>query len=367
MQSRARARFKDSKSSASGEVDEKALRQSRRAFEQALRDLVHALLSADADPVPSCPRCKGTAVDKKGYTHRYTGRLPTYICRGCGQYFNRLSFTPLAHRAVEHIDAFISLLFQPLSYAEAARQLGMDAPAISSAVKDFKRWLSIDATDARHIVLGGRFATVTALTSGADADDSVEEDRRLSEMLLSDFDEIHAPMHGPTPCPACGSMQVRTKGIWGDFPRYQCSLCGKQFNRRTGTPFTRNRDAARQRELIRYLSLPLPIIQLAEMIETDAGITARLIDEFRERCNQLDASGSLASRIRAGAQPDKKTPCVCCGARNLRFYADLRPVRCMHCGRLMSIRREVTEHNGVLQVGAWQGAGIDAESQRWNR
>lgn len=98
MQSRARARIKDSKSSASGEVDEKALRQSRRAFEQALRDHVQALLSPDADPVPSCPRCKGTAIDKKGYTHRYTGRLPTYICRGCGQYFNRLSFTPLAQR-----------------------------------------------------------------------------------------------------------------------------------------------------------------------------------------------------------------------------------------------------------------------------
>ncbi|WP_367647163.1 hypothetical protein [Burkholderia latens] len=96
--------------------------------------------------------------------------------------------------------------------------MGMDAPAISTAVKDFKRWLSIDATEARHIVLGGRFATVSALTSGADAADSVEEDRQLSKMLLSDFDKIHAPMHVPTPCPACGSMQVRTTGIWGDFP-----------------------------------------------------------------------------------------------------------------------------------------------------
>ncbi|WP_415872941.1 DUF746 domain-containing protein [Burkholderia ubonensis] len=50
-------------------------------------------------------------------------------------------------------------------------------------------------------------------------------------------------------------------------------------------PFTRNRDASRQRELIRYLSLPLPIIELSEMIQTDAGIMARLISEFRERCD----------------------------------------------------------------------------------
>ncbi|WP_415877573.1 transposase-like zinc-binding domain-containing protein [Burkholderia ubonensis] len=53
-------------------------------------------------------------------------------------------------------------------------------------------------------------------------------------MLLNDYDDIHAPMHGPTACPACGSVQVRTKGISGELPRYQCSLCRKQFNRRTG-------------------------------------------------------------------------------------------------------------------------------------
>jgi hypothetical protein len=98
MQSQAPSRTKLAMPSSSNAVDEKTLRQSRRAFEQALRDHVQALLSPDADPVPSCPRCKGTAIDKKGYTHRYTGRLPTYICRGCGQYFNRLSFTPLAQR-----------------------------------------------------------------------------------------------------------------------------------------------------------------------------------------------------------------------------------------------------------------------------
>ncbi|WP_157642803.1 DUF746 domain-containing protein [Burkholderia ubonensis] len=51
-------------------------------------------------------------------------------------------------------------------------------------------------------------------------------------------------------------------------------------------PFTRNRDASRQRELIRYLSLPLPIIELSEMIQADGGIMARLISEFRERCDR---------------------------------------------------------------------------------
>ncbi|WP_244136297.1 DUF746 domain-containing protein [Burkholderia sp. BCC0405] len=310
---------------------------------------MHALLSPNADPVPSCPRCKGTEIDKKGYTYRYTGRLPTYICRGCGQYFNRVSLTPLAHRSVEQIDAFISLLFQPLSYAEAARRLGMEAQAICHSVKEFKRWLSIDADDARHILLGGRF-TAEQSTSDVSADDVEKEDRPLSDVLLNDFDEVHAPMHGPTACPACGSMQVRTKGVWGDLPRYQCSLCRKQFNRRTGTPFTRNRDAARQRELIRYLGLPLPIIQLAEMIQTDPSITKRLINEFRERCNQLDPSGKMAARIRAGVPPGKDTACVWCGVRNLRFYDDGRPVRCTHCGRLISMRRRIVVRNECIEI-----------------
>ncbi|KVD10799.1 hypothetical protein WM11_23105 [Burkholderia ubonensis] len=32
--------------------------------------------------------------------------------------------------------------------------------------------------------------------------------------------------------------------------------------------------------------MPLPIIELSEMIQTDAGIMARLISEFRERCDR---------------------------------------------------------------------------------
>lgn len=127
-------------------TDGKRLRQSLREFEQALRDHVKKLLSPDANPVPSCPRCKGTDIDKKGYTHRIAGRLPAYLCAGCGVYFNRLSDTPLSHRSAEQIDLFISLLCPPLSCAEAARQLGMDAQAVCDSVRAYRQWLCIAPT-----------------------------------------------------------------------------------------------------------------------------------------------------------------------------------------------------------------------------
>ncbi|WP_446728014.1 DUF746 domain-containing protein [Paraburkholderia sp. SG-MS1] len=37
--------------------------------------------------------------------------------------------------------------------------------------------------------------------------------------------------------------------------------------------------------MILYLALPLPVIQRADIIETDIGITARLVEEFRRRCD----------------------------------------------------------------------------------
>lgn len=182
------------------------------------------------------------------------------------------------------------------------------------------------------------------------------EDQTLTHVLTSDFDDIHSPRHDPLPaCPICGDRHVRRKGTVG-LPRFLCNGCGTQFNRRTGTPFTRNRDAGRQRELIRYLSLPLPLIQLADLIETDVSITARLIDEFRHRCSQIDPSGHLALRIRACAQPEADTPCVRCGARNVRFSPeDMGRGRCGTCGRLISIRREIDEADGLLRAGTWQG------------
>ncbi|KIP17248.1 hypothetical protein KY49_7042 [Burkholderia sp. MSHR3999] len=133
-----------------------------------------------------------------------------------------------------------------------------------NTVREFRYWLC-EFDPSECISLGGR---LRISATGVAEDLMAQEDRLLIESMLSGYDEIHAPMHGPTTCLACGSARVRTEGIWGDLPRYQRSLCRKQFNRRTSTPFTRNHGAACQRELIRYMSLPLSLIRLVEMIET---------------------------------------------------------------------------------------------------
>lgn len=56
-------------------------------------------------------------------------------------------------------------------------------------------------------------------------------------------------------CRLTRSPRIRRKGTIG-LPRFRCGVCGKRFNRRSGTLFTRNRDIERQRKLMRYLTLP---------------------------------------------------------------------------------------------------------------
>jgi transposase-like protein len=325
-----------------------------------LRDVVARLMSPDSNPVPPCPRCGGTKVAKQGYARLRTGPLPCFRCEACGRHFSRLSDTPLTHRPLRlYIDALAALLPRQLSCAEAAAQLGVTPAGIAGMVRTLRHWLLQLDPGGRHearVRLGGRATAVrTPVLAPDDAD--VCEDRLLSVTLLADFDDLHSVRHEPLPaCPACGDARVRRKGIVGGLPRFRCGACGVQFNRRTGTPFTRNRVAHRQRQLIRYLALPLPLVQLAAMIDTDPMITARLVGELRRRCGQLDPSGDLASRIRACARPDADTPCSWCGARRVRFDVPGIVVgKCAVCSRLVSLRRRVVERDGLLVAGPWMG------------
>jgi RNase P subunit RPR2 len=94
-------------------------------------------------------------------------------------------------------------------------------------------------------------------------------------------------------------------------------------------------------------------MQLAEMLDAVAGIAARLIRELCQRCDQLDPSGQLSSRIRVGVRPALNTPCLHCGAQRARFTAP-GPAHCANCGHLISMRRPVIERMGVLEAGPWQ-------------
>ncbi len=325
-----------------------------------LRGVVARLMSPDCRPVPPCPRCGGMKIAKKGYARLRTGPLPCFRCEACGCHFSRLSGTPLSHRPLRlHIDALVGLLPRPLSCVEAAARLGIGEAAAGDTVRVLRRWLPGLEPEGRYeaqVRPGGRATAVRAPRLAPDGGDVVE-DRLPSATLLADFDGIHSTRHEPLPpCPACGATGARRKGIVRGLPRFQCGRCGVQFNRRTGTPFTRNRIAHRQRRLIRYLALPLPLTQLAAMIDTDPMITARLVREFQRRCAQPDPSGDLASRIRACARPDANMPCSWCGARRVRFdVPGIVPGKCGQCSRLVSLRRQVVERDGLLVAGPWMG------------
>lgn len=318
-------------------------------------------MSQDSEPVPACPRCSSFRVQKKGYARLRAGPLPTYRCEPCGHFFSRLTGTPLSKRRFRtQIDELIALLPQSISCAQAARELGVMEDTVRNLVRLIRRWLlELDPSGhyERDVQMGGHL-TAAQERAYLQAAGIVYEDRELTRTLTADFDEIHSLRHEPLPrCPDCGCSHIRRKGTVG-LPRFRCNDCGMQFNRRTGTPFSRNRDIGRQRKLIRYLALPLPLIQLSEILEADPGIAARLVEEFRHRCNQIDLSGNLASRISVCTRPDAHTQCVRCGARNVQFDpSGTLPGRCGTCGPLMSLRREISEVNGVLCAGQWQSVG----------
>lgn len=334
--------------------------QDAEALVQFLTEHVRHLMSPVGEPVPPCPRCGGTDIAKRGYQRRCKGRLPVYECRSCGVNFNRLAGSPLAHRLFRNrIYEYIALLPQPLSFREAARQLGVMDFTVGSVVRLFRRWLlELDPSGQyeRGVRLGGRIGAQQALPPPPVDEEVVREDVGLTAVLLADFEHLHSPNGGQLPaCPYCNGRTVSSHGRQGKFPRFLCRECGKKFTRRTGTPFCRNRPQGerRQRELIRYLGLPLPTAQLAETLDALESITERLIQEFRERCDQLDPSGQLVSRIRAGIRPATDTPCLHCGARRVQF-AVRGPGSCAQCGRIISMRRPVYERSGVLEAGPWE-------------
>lgn len=324
-----------------------------------LLEQVGRLMSPLADPVPPCPRCGASGSRKRGYQKNRQGRLPAYECRHCGAYFNRLAGSPLAYRLFrDRLHDYIALLPLPLSFREVARRLGTTELTVASVVRLFRRWLlelDLSGQYERSVLLGGRLAAQQPLPPPPLEEPVVREDADLTAVLAADFYRLHSPYIGQPPaCPYCNGTQVHYHGRQGRFPRFRCKACEKNFTRRTGTPFCRNRPQGeqRQRELIRYLGLPLPTAQLAEILDAGENIAERLIHEFRERCDQLDPSGSLASRIRAGIRPSADTPCVHCGARRVRLAAS-GAAHCAQCGRIISMRRPISEHDGLLKVGPW--------------
>jgi hypothetical protein len=81
-----------------------------------------------------------------------------------------------------------------------------------------------------------------------------------------------------------------------------------------------------------------------------------MLKKLRERALYLDPSGQLAASIQAGIRPTVDTPCLQCGAPGLCMDGTI--AKCPQCGRLASIRRPITEHNGLLQAGPWEWLAI---------
>lgn len=104
-----------------------------------LRALREALSKSESPP--ACPHCASRATMLAGRPHARLPR-PTFLCRSCKRRFNRLTGTPLARlRHGSKLLAFVRLLSQQLSYAQAAERLEIDYTAVANWSAKLRLWL----------------------------------------------------------------------------------------------------------------------------------------------------------------------------------------------------------------------------------
>ncbi|WP_342310464.1 DUF746 domain-containing protein [Burkholderia pyrrocinia] len=322
-----------------------------------LRVQIAAVLSASHEPRPCCPRCCGGDIITAGFRTRPVGRLPMFECQTCKRYFSRTTGTPLGKKHLKKLDLFVFLLSQPLSCREAGEQMGSLPTDIGERVRAWRAWLlQLDPGGQweQRVRLGGR---PTELAPAPLAFDEIgaREDLTLTACLTREFDALNSPSHRPPPCPDCGSSQTRFDQCPnGAFPRFRCANCKTKFTRRRGTPFvnTKVNSLKRMRVFIRHLSLPLSIMQVADIVGTSPGMIQKWYNMFTEFADQMEPNGSLSARIRLGVEPTATTPCPFCGRVGSAQQADSRGWSCAGCGRLFSMRREVVDRSGRLQIVA---------------
>ena len=94
-----------------------------------------------SEVAPPCPYCHSTNTGIAGRPHARQP-LPLFLCRTCRfRHFNRVTGTPLTRLRGAKLPAFIPLLSQQMSYAEATRRLGVDYAAVENWTKKFRAWL----------------------------------------------------------------------------------------------------------------------------------------------------------------------------------------------------------------------------------
>lgn len=107
----------------------------------------------------------------------------------------------------------------------------------------------------------------------------------------------------------------------------------------------------RMRLFIRHLSLPLLVMQVAELVGTRHGMIRKWCKMFSEFADQLEPDSSLSARIQVGVEPTETTPCPFCGRVGRTAYGQ-RGWSCGGYGRSFSMRRKVVDHNGQLHIVA---------------
>ncbi|CAN2525733.1 DUF746 domain-containing protein [Burkholderia pseudomallei] len=318
---------------------------------------IDIVMSDSHAPIPACPRCGSRHVSCFGVRRRVGGRVPQFQCQSCEQVFDRTIGTPMdsRDRPLQKIQQLVPLLSRPLSL-NAAGEVAHCLPSdVKKLVVTFRVWLlKLDPSGAweSRIKLGVRLAQVHAGALHFE-EAGAREYLALTYQLTQAFDAINTHQLRPFPaCVYCGSARVSIYSARHyAFPRFACLDCKRNYSRRTGTVFakTKAKHHDQMRAAIRYLSLPLSFMQVADELGVNEEWLERWRNMFVTLADQLEQDGSLSSRIRLGIKPTTKTPCPYCG-RTGTLVKRAYGWGCSGCGRLFSMRRVVVERNGRLEI-----------------
>ncbi len=318
---------------------------------------IDVVMSGNHEPRPACPHCGSTDVVAFGFRRRARAQVPQFLCLSCELTFDRTFGTPMdsRERPLHKIQQFAATLSLPLTFCAVYPIVRCTSDDIKNLVVAFRIWLlKLDPSGQweSRVKLGGRFGELHKETMHFEEAGS-REDLMLTYQLTQAFDAINTLQVRPFPsCAYCGSSRITVYSVRGySFPRFSCLACKRNFSRRTGTVFakTKAKHQDQMRASIRYLSLPLPFMQVADELGANEEWLQRWRRMFTALANQLEPDGSLSSRIQLGLKPTNTMPCSNCGrtgtATKRKFGWG-----CSGCGRLFSMRRTVIERNGRLEI-----------------
>ncbi len=172
------------------------------------------------------------------------------------------------------------------------------------------------------------------------------EDQQLTAYLQRELNEVLSMSVHPPACPYCASRYTKLAhrpNATITRPGFTCLTCQASFNRLTGTPLARLRQAHLMPAFIQLLSQQIPYTEASRHLGLEYNAIQNWTKKFRLWLLQLDPSGKWEAKVRLGIKAQALIHCPRCGVDGEKNFIGLdarqgRKLLCPGCGASFSVR-----------------------------